>query len=144
MDMNPVNSVYSHIDISTSNPLRIVLMLYDGAINFLNKAIGFAEQGDIKQKNIYANKARDIIQELNNALNTDAGQDLARHLRSLYLFLNRHLMSANWNNDMGAMKEVVDILTHLREAWQAAYQQNESGKPAPPGTGDRPSCLTVH
>ena len=131
--MTPVNTAYSQIDISTSNPLRIVLMLYDGAITFLGKAVSFAEQGDVKQKNIYANKARDIIQELNNALNTDAGADLARHLRSLYFFLNRHLMKANWNNDVGAMREVMEILTHLREAWQSAYTQNETESQRPLG-----------
>ena len=101
-------------------------MLYDGAVNFLNKAIAFADAGDIKNKCIYANKARDIIEELNNSLNTDVGEDMAQELRRLYFFMNRHLMKANWNNDTQGMKEVIEILSGLREAWQTVYTQQEN------------------
>jgi flagellar protein FliS len=125
--MNQVYSIYNQIDISTSNPLKIVLMLYDGAINFLNRAIRFADKGDIKHKNIYANKTRDIIEELNNSLNTEAGDELARQLRSLYFFMNRHLMKANWADDTKGMQEVVDMLANLREAWRDAYHQQQTG-----------------
>jgi len=124
--MNQAKTMYNKNDISTSNPLKIVLMLYDGAVNFLNKAIAFADAGDIKHKNIYANKARDIIEELNNSLDTDAGEDMAQQLRRLYYFMNRHLMKANWNNDIQGMKEVIEILSGLREAWQSVYTQHEN------------------
>ena len=130
MAMNQATSVYKQINITTSNPLKIILMLYDGAINFLNMAVDFANHGDIKQKNIYANKARDIIEELNNSLNTEVGGELAQNLRGLYLFMNRHLMQANWHNDTRAMNEVLQMLTGLREAWQDVYDQHET--PAEP------------
>ena len=81
--MNQGYSTYEQIGINTSNPLKIILMMYDGCINFLNKAIDYAEAGDIKNKNIYANMARDIIVEFNNALNTEAGGEIAKGLRSL-------------------------------------------------------------
>lgn len=129
--MNPANSTYKQLNITTSNPLRIVLMLYDGAINFLNMAIDFANDQDIKRKNIYANKARDIIEELNNALNTEVGGELAQNLRGLYHFMNRHLMQANWKNDTRGMQEVRQMLSGLREAWQDVYDQQEESA-APP------------
>ena len=95
--MNQGYTAYNQINFTTSNPVKIVVMLYDGAINFLNQAIEYMELGDIKNKNICANKARNIIEELNNSLNAAEGQELARHLRRLYFFMNRHLMKANWN-----------------------------------------------
>ena len=70
--MNQGYSMYEQIAINTSNPLKIVLMMYDGAINFLNKSIEYAENGDTKNKNIYANMARDIIVEFNNSLNMES------------------------------------------------------------------------
>ena len=33
---------YRQIEVNTSNPLKLVLMLYDGAINFLKKSIAYA------------------------------------------------------------------------------------------------------
>ena len=129
--MNQVHSIYKQINITTSSPLKIVLMLYDGAINFLNQAIEHSDQGDIKNKNICANKARDIIEELNNALNTEVGGELAGQLRGLYLFMNRHLMQANWHNDTRGMYEVIQMLTGLREAWQNVYDQQEASAEPP-------------
>lgn len=142
IEMNQVYSIYNQIDISTSNPLKIVLMLYDGAINFLNRAIRFTEENDIKQKNIYANKARDIIEELNNSLNPEIDGEMARQLRSLYFFMGRHLMKANWRNDTIAMREVISMLSTLREAWQDAYSQHQtstqpSNQPRPVAAGLR-------
>lgn len=123
--MNQAYSAYKQINITTSNPLKIVLMLYDGAINFLNMAVDFADRQDIKHKNIYANKARDIIEELNNSLNTEVGGELAHNLRGLYLFMNRHLMQANWKNDTRGMKEVIRMLADLRQSWQEVYEQQQ-------------------
>ncbi|MFC1887119.1 flagellar export chaperone FliS, partial [Thermodesulfobacteriota bacterium] len=86
--MNNGYATYNEVNFNTSNPLKLVVMLYDGAINYLNKAIEYMNAGDIKNKNIYANKARDIIEELNNSLNAEQGQELAQNLRRLYFFMN--------------------------------------------------------
>ena len=125
--MNQGYSTYNEIKYTTSNPLKIVVMLYDGAINYLRKAIEYTETGDIKNKNIYANKARDIIEELNNSLNEQEGQELAQHLRRLYFFMNRHLMKANWNNDTKGFIEVIELLSSLQEAWKDVSTQK--GRP---------------
>jgi flagellar protein FliS len=121
--MNEGYSTYEENEINTSNPLKIILMLYDGAITFLKKAIEYAEQGDIKNKNIYANKARDIIVEFNNALNIEVGGEIAGRLRSLYFFMDRQLMESNWNNDIQGLNEVISLLLGLREGWQDVYNQ---------------------
>ena len=121
--MNQGYSVYNDINVNTSNPLKVVLMLYDGSITYLKKAVEYAEAGDMKNKNIYANMARDIIVEFNNALNTKDGGEIARGLRTLYFFMNRQLMEANWNNDTQGLSEVIQLLSSLRESWQDVYNQ---------------------
>jgi flagellar protein FliS len=128
-------SRYNELDITTSDPMKIVLMLYDGAITFIHRAIQYTREGDIKNKNIYANKARDVIEELNNALDTKVAEELAAQLRRLYLFMNRHLMTANWRNDVKAMGEVADLLENLREAWKKAYEESQRTECVPPRPG---------
>jgi len=124
-------SAYKQTDINTARPRKIVLMLYDGAIGFLNRSVEYAVKKDIKNKNIFLNKARDIIQELNNSLNTEIGGEFAFHLRRLYFFMNRHLLRANLENDSKAIREVIQLLSSLREAWEDAYRQ-QTGPGAPP------------
>ena len=121
--MNNRYSIYAKNDISTSNPLKIILILYDGAIKFLRKSIEFAEDGDIKNRNIYANKARDIIVEFNNSLDVEVGGEIATKLRSLYFFMDRQLMTSNWQNDIQGLNNIINLLSNLREGWQDVYNQ---------------------
>ena len=124
--MKQNHAVYKEIGINTSQPLKLVIMLYDGAITFLKKSIEYAENKDIKNKNIYANKARDIILELNNSLNLEVGGEMASNLKRLYFFMNRHLFQANLKNDMQGMREVILMLSDLREVWQEISNQKEN------------------
>lgn len=121
--MNQVFSTYEQVGASTSSPLKVLLMLYDGSINFLNKAIQYAENEDIKNKNIYANMTREIIGEFNNSLNVEGGGEIAQNLRKLYFFMNRQLLKSNWDNDIKGLQDVGRLLSNLREAWQDVYDQ---------------------
>jgi flagellar secretion chaperone FliS len=132
MTMNSYHRCYRQTDIGTATPMKLVLMLYDGAIGFLNRSAEHAELGDVRNRALFANKARDIIEELNNSLNTEAGGELARQLRSLYLFMNRHLLQATMSNQTKGIREVIGLLTTLREGWQDAYRQTAA---APAGYG---------
>jgi flagellar protein FliS len=127
--MNQSYNLYQQPAIVTSNPMKLVLILYDGAINFLNESIENIEKKDIKNKNIAINRAKDIITELNNSLNCEIGGEFALHLRRLYFFMNRHLFQANLKNDSQAIHQVIQLLLSLREAWQDAYNQQTA-----PGT----------
>lgn len=118
-------SLYQEVAVQSSSPMKLVLMLYEGAINFLNKAIQYGKEGDVKNKNIYANKARDIIVELNQALNMEAGGELATGLRRIYRFMNWHLTQANWRNETKGLVEVKQMLTYLMEGWEDAYGQTK-------------------
>ncbi len=121
--MNQPYNLYQQTGITTSNPMKLVLMLYDGAINFLKESIEDIGKRDIKNKIIAINRAKEIIAELNNALNCEIGGEFALHLRRLYFFMDRHLFQANLKNDTQAIREVIQILSSLREAWQDAYNQ---------------------
>lgn len=99
------------------DPVRIILMLYDGCISYLRKAIDYAEGGDVKNKNIFTNKAGDIIFELNKSLNMEAGGEVAENLSALYIFMGRHLVDATQKNSTRGLHEVIKMLSGLREGW---------------------------
>jgi flagellar protein FliS len=68
-------------------------------------------------KGIYISKAQDIIDELNNSLNMQDGGEIALTLRKIYNFLYFYLVKANLKKDPKMIKEVISILSTLREAW---------------------------
>jgi flagellar protein FliS len=125
--MNQSHFTQTQTDVTPSDSMKIVLMMYDGSINFLNKAIEYAEKGDVKNRNIYANKANDIIVELDNAVNNEAGGELSKNLKWLYSFMNRHLIAAVQKNETQGLTDVVGMLSDLRGSWQYVNKWRQNG-----------------
>ncbi len=104
------------MQIKTANQGKLIVMLYDKAINSVKTAIN-----EIPKKNTYeihSNivKAQDIISELMLALDFEAG-DVAKRLWSLYTYINKKLVEGNVKKDAEPLKEVLNYLTELRNAW---------------------------
>jgi flagellar protein FliS len=125
--MSPWKS-YKQVATQTASPGQLILMLYDGAIRFLEQARRGFHHDDPLEYNLTINnnvqKAQAIITELNGALNIKDGGELALTLNRLYDYFDRRLMEANLRKDEEAIIEIINRLTILREAWQEMLGQN--------------------
>src|SRR4030043_2333485 len=88
-------AAYQDSAVTTQSKGRLIVLLYDGAIKFMNLAIKELEAENYEAKGQYIKKAQDIINELNAVLDMDAGGEIASNLRRLYLFMNERLCEAN-------------------------------------------------
>ena len=114
--------IYQETAISTQNKGRLVVMLYDGAIRFLHQARQAMQVGDYAKKSEALAKARDIVFELNQALNLQEGGSLAQNLRSLYNFLWRYIGQAGIQNNLEMIDKSIHILEDLAGAWRKISQ----------------------
>ena len=80
---------YKQMAITTASPTQILIMLYEGAIQNVKKAIIAIEQKNIPEKGKYIGKAHDIINELTASLNHEVGGDVSKDLERLYNFMRR-------------------------------------------------------
>ena len=112
-------SAYTENEVTTQAPGRVVVLLYEGAIRFLRQAIDEMRQGRMVEKGQFVHKALAIIHELDQALDMEAGGEVAANLRSLYQFMDRHLFQANARNDAQAVNEVIALLDDLNGGWKA-------------------------
>ena len=119
--MNGIKS-YQETTVTTQNKGRLVVMLYEGAIKFLKKAVQELENKNYEAKGNYINKAKDIINELNAVLDMDANPEMAMNLRKLYLFMGRQLSEANIKKDAQMISEVITLLEELNQGWKAIVQ----------------------
>lgn len=111
-------NAYTQTKVTTAyNPVELVIMLYDGAIDFLDKAATAVTMKEVQIKIKYIDKSLAIIEELLNALNLEVGGEIALNLQSLYLHMMRELVLANAKNDGNRIKHVINLLKELREAW---------------------------
>ena len=137
---NPWQS-YRQVATQTAPPGQLVLMLYDGAIRFLERArLGF-QYDDPLEFNLTINnnllKAQAIISELNLSLNMEEGKECAANFRRLYNYFDRRLQESNQYKQEPGIVEVIGRLTILRDAWAEMLQK------APPSRGETETSLSV-
>ncbi len=112
-------SVYENTTVTTQNKGRLIIMLYDGAVKFLNQAIRALETGDMEAKGRYIGRAQEIIIELNTILNMEDGGEISQNLRKLYNFMHLHLTQANVKRDTQMIQGVVNLMKELNAGWKA-------------------------
>jgi flagellar secretion chaperone FliS len=112
---------YRKVATQTASPGQLVLMLYDGALGFLEKAMtGFAYQDPAMYNQTINNnilRAQAIIHEMNASLNLEAGGEVAANFRRLYNYLYRRLTIANRTKQKEPIEETMTRLRVLRDSW---------------------------
>ncbi len=110
------------VAMKTASPGKLVLMLYDGAIRYLEGALRAFEVDDPAECNSAINlnvqRAQAILDELSAALNMEAGGEFAANLRGLYTYLDRRLFESNLRKETEGIEEVILRLSTLRDAWR--------------------------
>jgi flagellar protein FliS len=101
----------------TSDRIKTISLLYDGALNFIKIAKKKLEQGDSYGKDQYIKKTSAIIRELAGSLNMDAGE-ISQNLRRLYDFVLNSLVKAENQNDIVAIEDAEKVIVILRDAWK--------------------------
>jgi flagellar secretion chaperone FliS len=111
---------YRQFSVQGATPLRLVVMLYDGAIAALQRAIAAIQAHDISNKCAELNRATAIIAQLEGSLNFEKGGEVARTLKSLYVYARSQALKGNLENSAPTLLSLVDRLTSVREAWAEA------------------------
>ncbi len=129
--VNPLRS-YQQVSTQTAAPGQLVLMLFDGAIRFLERARSGFQYDDplLFNKTINDNiiRAQEIICELNSSLNMQAGGEFAINMRRLYEYMDLRLMTSNMKKEESGIVEVIGYLTTLRDAWDQMLRNSEQSE----------------
>lgn len=112
---------------STATQEDLIVMLYEGAVRFLEKSVLEFENRRLSEHKSLLMRGRAIIEELENTLDFDKGGDIALQLYDLYDFMLVNLTKANLNQDMSLIREVVSTLNTLLEGWREAIKQYKNG-----------------
>jgi flagellar protein FliS len=132
---NPVQT-YKEIQIKTANQLKLIVMLYDGAIRHLTQALDCFSEGhkSYDRINTHVIAAQDIISELMASLDFEKGGAVAKNLFALYTYMNHQLLDANLKKTDKPILEVKKMLVELREAWdEISTKKGLDDRAAPSG-----------
>jgi flagellar protein FliS len=131
---NPLQS-YKAIAAQTASPARLVVMLYDGAISFLERALAGFNHDDPAEFNATINnnvlRAQEIIDALNASLDLAQGGKLAATLRNLYCYMDRQLTMSNARKTPEGIRDTLKRLTTLRDSWSRVQHSPSATTPTP-------------
>jgi flagellar protein FliS len=132
MRSNPYQA-YIHDEILTADPVRLVQLLYRGAIEATGDARRRLKEGDIKGRSAAITKAVEILAELASSLDHSKGGKLSAQLAELYDYMQRRLLAANSEQSEAPLAEVEELMETLEGAWQQCTPVERHTSPADSG-----------
>lgn len=124
MNMTAAIKAYSNVAIESkahsSDPHKLILMLYQGALLSIASAKNQMMRKEIAAKGKSISQAIAIINEgLKASLDMKVGAPMVQNLSNLYDYMCQRLLVANMKNDTAILDEVSTLLLDLRGAWES-------------------------
>ena len=113
---------YQRQAILTASPEKLIRLLYEGAIRFLERTrIGLADPAKARTPGVSEALGRSmaIISELRTSLDLDKGEKIAQDLDALYEYCTSELTRANLERSPEGVENALLVLRTLKEGWDA-------------------------
>lgn len=116
-------AMYLESDVIHADPVRIIVLLYEGAIFRIGQAAQEMAKQNTLASGIALYRALAIIAELRNSLNLEGGGEVARNLDRLYLYMHEELVRGHLARQFEPLERVRTLLTDLNSSWRQVAQQ---------------------
>lgn len=127
--MNYKIGSYKKVEVETNDPIKLVIMLFEGAINFTEKAKKRMMDNQVAEKGILITKVMAIVDELHSSLDLKSGGEVAANMNQIYIYITERLSDANFENDPAILTEVIRHFRVLKDAWVKVYSQEAATAP---------------
>ena len=118
---------YLENEVLTAEPLKLVVLLYQGALDSIAAARWEREAGNRPAYSKSISKALAIVWELNRSLDMKAGGDVSAQLARLYVYIRNRLLEANRSFADAPLAEAERLLSTLLEAWRQCETKETAG-----------------
>jgi flagellar secretion chaperone FliS len=126
---------YRQHALASSNPIELVIALYDGAIRFLRQAMAAVEENDLRGRRQAVKRVLDIYLHLQSKLRHDLDPRVATTLSQFYTEMFRYTLLASSANSREGFEQVIARIVQIKEAWRVvahdpqALRALEHGRP---------------
>ena len=147
--MQQAQRQYLESRILAAQPVDLIEMLYQIAIQSLKKAIGHLKSGDAMARSREVTRAQEAVNELMAALDHTVGAAFTQTLAALYAYVQQQILKGHAGPSEEALRRAIGILTTLQEGWNGVSaeqakvtqgvaspaQQSEPDPPEEPASG---------
>lgn len=106
-----------------ASPVQLVVMLYDGAIRFMEEGKRAMAEKNYEVQNAKLQRAQKIVMELMGSLDFAQGGEVAKNLFNLYEFALNEIIEGNLTDDLKRIDNAQKTMSELREAWVTIQRQ---------------------
>ncbi len=111
-------SAYKSAEVTTLTQRDLVVKLFEGVDRFLLQGAAAMRNGNREMAQRACSKAKRILVELLSTLNFEAGGEMAKQLRDLYLFMLTEISTGNMETDPERLNGVRRVVQPLLDGWR--------------------------
>ena len=126
--MHDANREYIAAKVLSASPMELVRILYETALDSVNKAIFYLHSGDILERGREITKAGEAIAELKVSLRPVDDNHYTNNLDGLYSYLQRQLFKAHVEKSEPILNEISRLLAVLLEGWNGAIKAQQAAE----------------
>jgi flagellar protein FliS len=131
MGYSSSHGAYKKVDVETASQEKLIIMLFNGAIQKAEDGKRRITSGDIEGSHNQLVRAQEIISELRNALDMSVGE-IALTLDRAYEYLYHLLVQANVKKNTSQIDECISHLIEIRDTWKEAFAIQDDQQVAVP------------
>lgn len=109
---------YQQMHVSGLNQKELIVMLYSGALKFIEDGKQIIHSNDVPLVHDKLNRARNIFIHLLATLDLEKGGELAQKLSALYAYFIEKITIANVTKDERELDEIIPLIQSIKESWE--------------------------
>lgn len=135
---------YREAAVPGASPVRLVILLYEQAVEDLRCALAAHQRGDIEARTREINHAILVIAHLQSSLDKDLGGMVAVNLERFYNQVRASLIDAQCKQSAALLERQIIFLMQVHEAWCQVEKTNAAAEPiqAEPGRSQSEQAAT--
>lgn len=115
--MQRARAAYNEVAVRGATPVGLVVLLYEQAIQDLQRAIAAIRDNNVEQRTREMNHALMVIGHLQGTLDLKNGGQIAANLHEFYERFKKNIMTAQAQVSPDIIRKQITDLLELREAW---------------------------
>ncbi len=133
---------YREAAVPGSSPVRLVIQLYEQAIEDLRRARAALDSGNIEARTRHLNHAILVLGHLQSSLDMEQGVAVAEHLDRFYDVVRAALVEAQVRQSAPAIERQIALLMQVHKSW--CEVERSSAVPAPAAPPGQPQPEVEH
>lgn len=114
--------IYKEASVNTASPGVLILMLYDGVLQGINRAEYGATLSNVVKRNEEIHnglmRAHEILRELQQSLDLEVDTEFGDRMYALYGFMLDRIFDANVKKNLQEIPPVKEMIQDIRDAWE--------------------------